>query len=273
MGVWAFLFKEFIMATERYKHEKDRIKRWIKNAETRGYNIDEELKTAISNNEYSIQKLISLTPDRLYEHATKSYGEVTKTGKQARTIDRSLSAKKGVQTKIEASYSNINTQEEVPQKEAYEGIDYTITDEEYILKDWLIKREKQDEIDKKNAIGFDEAEMVYQAITNEASKFDMPGNLYVRKLLENEEKKYGSDAVKKALANMSEEEVIKIQRALLYISASDDSLITVGTYKQRAANNKEVYTTLKGFAEAIRGSISTIDEAKEIGNINDSMNY
>lgn len=74
-----------------------RITRFIKSAEKRGYQFADSLKQNLTA--YSTQKLKTLTPEKLYEQATSSRYGKEMTGTEARKIERSLSAKKGVETK------------------------------------------------------------------------------------------------------------------------------------------------------------------------------
>lgn len=87
------------MASSKRQRHINRIKRFIRTAEKRGYNFPDNLKENLTT--YSTQKLVSLTPQKLYEQATTEKFGIPMSGTRAREIERSLSAKKGAKTRKE----------------------------------------------------------------------------------------------------------------------------------------------------------------------------
>ena len=89
------------MAKNKRQKHINRIRRFIRNAEKRGYQFPQEVKDNLST--YSTQKLKSITPKSLYEQATTEKFGTPMSGTRARSIERSLSAKKGAKTRAEKS--------------------------------------------------------------------------------------------------------------------------------------------------------------------------
>lgn len=85
--------------TPKKKQQLKRVRSFIRRAEKRGYEFPEELKSNLTS--LSTQKLKALTPEKLYKQSVnKRYGKEL-TGTEARQIERSLSAKKGAETRRE----------------------------------------------------------------------------------------------------------------------------------------------------------------------------
>lgn len=85
------------MSTEKHKKQLSRVKRFIVRAKKRGYKFSEDLITSLP--ELSTQKLKSLTPKKLYEQATSTKYGIELTGTRTRELERSLSAKRGAETR------------------------------------------------------------------------------------------------------------------------------------------------------------------------------
>lgn len=87
-----------------YAKERNRVKSFIRRAEKRGYQFQEDVVPAIPKRktEASIRKLKKLTKDVLYEKAiyggSESYGEVI-TGKEGRKLEREARAKRAIETR------------------------------------------------------------------------------------------------------------------------------------------------------------------------------
>ena len=95
--------------TQKRKKQLARVRRFIARAKKRGYQFREDLISSLP--ELSTQKLKSLTPKKLYEQATsKKYG-VELTGTRTRELERSLSAKRGAETR-KRHYQQENKQEQ-----------------------------------------------------------------------------------------------------------------------------------------------------------------
>ena len=85
--------------TKLHKKQLKRVRQFIRRAEKRGYQFDTTLKQALKSDTLSTQKLKTLTPSRLYSQAKSSLYGSEISGTQARAIERSLSAKKGAETR------------------------------------------------------------------------------------------------------------------------------------------------------------------------------
>lgn len=112
------------MSTQHQKQLR-RVRDFIRRAKRRGYEFSPELTTNLSN--LSTQKLKSLTPNKLYEQATSRLYGTEMSGTKARQIERSLSAKKGAETRRRKTedirhdyYQRINPQQESDESASYE---------------------------------------------------------------------------------------------------------------------------------------------------------
>lgn len=112
------------MSTQHQKQLR-RVRDFIRRAKRRGYEFSPELTSNLSN--LSTQKLKSLTPNKLYEQATSKIYGTEMSGTKARQIERSLSAKKGAQTRRTKAeeirhnyYQRTNPQQESEEPTSYE---------------------------------------------------------------------------------------------------------------------------------------------------------
>lgn len=85
--------------TKLHKRQLRRVRDFIRRAEKRGYQFDTVLKQSLKSDTLSTQKLKTLTPSKLYSQAKFSLYGSEISGIQARAIERSLSAKKGAETR------------------------------------------------------------------------------------------------------------------------------------------------------------------------------
>ena len=85
--------------TKLHKQQLKRVRQFIRRAEKRGYQFDTALKQSLKSDTLSTQKLKTLTPSKLYSQAKFSLYGSEISGTQARSIERSLSAKKGAETR------------------------------------------------------------------------------------------------------------------------------------------------------------------------------
>lgn len=127
------------MSTQHQKQLR-RVRDFIRRAKRRGYEFSPELTTNLSN--LSTQKLKSLTPNKLYEQATSRLYGAEMSGIRARQIERSLSAKKGAETRRSKAedirhdyYQRTNPQQESEEPTSYED---TILTQIYDLLDTYI---------------------------------------------------------------------------------------------------------------------------------------
>lgn len=85
--------------TKLHKRQLKRVRDFIRRAEKRGYQFDTGLKQSLKVDKLSTQKLKTLTPSKLYSQAKSSLYGSEISGTRARAIERSLSAKKGAETR------------------------------------------------------------------------------------------------------------------------------------------------------------------------------
>lgn len=89
--------------TPKKKQNLRRIRRFIKSAEKRGYQFKQELKESLSK--LSTQKLKALTPEKLYKQAEYKLDEdTTISGERGRKLERTISAKKALRTRMVNKY-------------------------------------------------------------------------------------------------------------------------------------------------------------------------
>ena len=94
---------------QAYKKQVKRIKQFIRRAEKRGYQFDENVipQQPKRITKQSVERLKKLTPEQLYKKAEyggeATYGEVVK-GTKGREIERKLSAQKAVETRRQRKY-------------------------------------------------------------------------------------------------------------------------------------------------------------------------
>lgn len=110
-------------AERDYSKQVKRIKQFIRRAEKRGYQFDEDVipQRPKRITQASVRKLAKLTPEKLYQKAeyggVASYGEVV-TGVKGARLERSLRAKKSAETRkyrlAEPRQEPTNTQGFVP---------------------------------------------------------------------------------------------------------------------------------------------------------------
>lgn len=256
------------MATEKHKHEVKRIQQFISRAEKRGYTFNEDFKQNFKN--YSTQKLQHLTPDKLYEQATKNFGEVTKTGKQARAIERSQSARLGHITRQE---NKLIEELEAEGKHFPKPLDEDFEDYIRDQVDPLLPKESKEELasmgmnytplydeDEEDYSNFTEMDIVLNNMERELDSWETAGALYLNRLLDSEYSKYGRVNVVEAMTQMPPEMIEQIQNVKHYFSDSAEP-----------GSGSNTHNILKNFAEAIKGYVLSKNEAKELGNVMDDM--
>lgn len=103
---------------QEYKKEIERIKRFIKRAEKRGYSFNfKEPQPPKRIRKESVEKLKKITPEKLYASATYIglYSDFLElTGLEARKRERSASAKKGAETRKRKAEQKKREQEKTP---------------------------------------------------------------------------------------------------------------------------------------------------------------
>lgn len=280
------------MAQSKIKRQNlDRIRKWIKSVQSRGYYVDEELIANLSS--YSTQKLKALTLEKLYaEHATY----ITEEGKElggrtGRSIERTQSGKKAAATRKanKESFSNFVNSGIVSDNSSFDNLtrdgferiskeDYEVDEEtgEIINKPGSQRRVYADPLSDNEPDVADDYEITF--VDNSGSsvakgdiilknfedllaQYTTKGKDYLNNMLKSEISRFGRDAVAEALSLVPEELITAAQRTVFYLSkmASDES------ENNPFISGDEVHRTLKELAELIKDSILTREEAKGVG--------
>lgn len=236
--------------TPKKKQNLRRIRRFIKSAEKRGFQFTEELKQNLSS--YSTQKLKALTPEKLYKQATYSIGGETVTGTKGRQIERTISAKKGVATKI-------RKREEREQREWEKAFEdarrHREAEEQRHIEYLREKRRKRESYEEQYIPLFADIvlsnieQMIEEGLQNDkyvGYKRKVKDNAEIlRRYLADEINAYGREAVAKGCENSPDEAKMNAQLALY--SSSQETC---------QAHCLEMVMVIKG-------NIPTINESKD----------
>ena len=209
------------------------VSRQISRMEKSGYRFDTGLKESIKSAKY--QTLKSLRDNRykkLYSSATAEIDGDTVSGSQYRQFVRREAARKASETRRN-KHLHVKTEEEIQ---------------------WEEQRRQQDEFEKGIADQFDQGQIVYNNVTSLIDKFPGDPALSLEKGLENEIKNYGLNNVMYAMGNVPER-LIEEARNILY-------------YQGSKADKHRAY---KAFFDIIKGTINSLEENKEIGDVLDKM--
>jgi hypothetical protein len=249
--------------SEIRKRELHRIRSWISSHEKRGYFVPPELRESLPT--LSTQKLKALTSDKLYEKVTYITAEgEEKGGKQGRYQERQERAKKAVATR-KANKASART--------FYGGIDIDKPEKDtggFKVETPLGKVNAQTGeyeggtvfINPKTGKFVDEGEIILNNLWDLIDQYPTKGAEYLKNLLNSEIRQFGEKKVKEALAQMPDYVIKQVQEVVHYI----------GKYIDEDGNDTgdATHQTLNDFAEMLKGTILTLDEAKEVGETTDS---
>lgn len=214
--------------TPKKKQNLRRIRRFIKSAEKRGFVFSSDLKENLSS--YSTQKLKALTPQKLYKQATYSIGGETISGERGRKIERTISAKKAVETKrIRKEYREQKEWERIHRDEI-ENI--SISDYEGYLPSY-------------STIVLEEIKSLIKQYATSKSEVRSSIGDYLLELLDAQIRNYGEEVVAKACEEAPDE-----------IKATIESIIFESKDDRRRDK-------IAQFVQLITGVIPTIEESKE----------
>lgn len=200
-----------------------RIKRFISSAEKRGYSFPQELKENLTT--YSVQKLKTLTPQRLYKQATYGTGEYTMSGERARYIERSTSAKKGARTRARRQWIREHQAEiNAIDTSSYDYDDYTPKFTDIVLSNI--------------------EEMIEQAKSHKWAQIVSNGNI-LDAYLQQEISNYGRDKVATACEQAPDETKAQALACL------------------QSSNDEQAKAHALSMVMVIRGHIPTVEESKE----------
>lgn len=224
------------MASNKRQRHINRIKRFIRTAEKRGYQFPQEIKENLSS--YSTQKLKSITPQKLYEQATTEKFGVPMTGTRARQIERSMSAKKGTITR---SKGNIT-------KEAKQWIEEN--PDEFIKK--LYESEGMTYIPRFTELVLHNVEqMITEGIQQnvktgrETSANTAESASFLKEELQSEIQEFGRDKVALAM-EQAPDEIIVLARETIWASSTSKCI-----------------RHCREMLDLIRGNIPTVEQAKD----------
>lgn len=101
---------------------------------------------------------------------------------------------------------------------------------------------------------FYQGEIVYQNIAELIEKYSEPGSVMLSRLLQHEIEKYGLDTVLKNISQAPDEAIEMAQNIVFYVEDSG-----------------KIHSAMVEFANILRGTKATDDEAKELGDALDKM--
>lgn len=99
---------------------------------------------------------------------------------------------------------------------------------------------------------FNEGNLMYTRITNMIEAYPYGGGKYLSNMLKSDVSRFGKDKVMKAMANLPSSEIDRVESILYYVGNK---------------TSEEAHNDLRAFAEAIKASILSEEELKEVGDI------
>lgn len=211
------------------------VQQQVRRMESRGYRIDAEIKQKIKTGKY--QTLKSLQRDKykkLYEKSTSEIEGKIVSGTEKRTQERKESARRAVQTRQQAKRP--------------------LTSEDELEVRWEDERRKHDELDRARAEMFQEGQIVYDQVASLINEYPTPGSKYLNNLLKSEIATHGKD---KVILAMSQAPSYYIDSAKVIVYYEEDS--------------DAIHSALHDFAQMITGTVTSAEEAKEMGDVMDEM--
>ena len=226
------------------QRELRRVRQLISRAEKRGYRWVPEFKEELSS--LSWQKLRTYTPEKLYQKATalSETGKVI-VGTERRKEERYQASLKAAETVRTRKFYETPEGKELQRQQQIETLEY---------QNFKKARRLKDSLDKEIVEQFDRGKMMYNELKDLILAQPGQGSEYLNKLLNAENKKYGPTAVLMALANIGYDTIYKAQQVAYY-----------------EGTKGEMHSALFNLADAIKGTIATLSERKEIADIMDSM--
>lgn len=214
--------------TQKKRQNLRRIRRFIKSAEKRGFQFSQELKEKLST--FSTQKLKALKPEKLYKQATYNVGGEIVSGEKGRKIERTISAKKAVETKRRLKEARQQREWERTHRDYIESISISDYEDYYPSYSTIILNE------------------IRTLIQNYASqKSEVRGDIanYLLEILDVQIRKYGEEVIAKSCEQAPDE--IKA----LVVSIILDS------------NTERRQNKVTEFILLLTGEIPTVDDSKQ----------
>lgn len=226
------------------QRELRRVRQLISRAEKRGYRWVPEFKEELSS--LSWQKLRTYTPEKLYQKATalSETGKVI-AGTERRKEERSQASLKAAETVRTRKFYETPEGKELQRQQQRETLEYQLFEQE---------RRLRDSRDLALAQEFARGEMLYNQLDTLILSQPGQGSQYLSNLLKSEVSRYGQNAVNMALANLDYDTIYRAEQVAYY-----------------EGTKGEMHSALVNLADAIKGTIATLSERKELGDIMDSM--
>lgn len=226
------------------QRELRRVRSLISRAEKRGYRWLPEFKQELSA--LSWQKLRTFTPEKLYEKATalSETGKIV-AGTERRKEERSQASLKAAETVRTRKFYETPEGKELQRQQLRESLEYQLFEQERRLRDSREQALAQE---------FERGEMLYDQLDSLILSQPGQGSQYLSNLLKSEVSRYGQNAVNRALANLDYDIIYKAEQVAYY-----------------EGSKGEMHSALVNLADAIKGTIATLSERKELGDVMDSM--
>ena len=219
------------------------VQQQIRRMEKRGYRVDSEIKQKVKTGKYQTLKSLQRNKyKKLYEKSTSEIEGKVVRGTEKRTQERRESARRAAQTRQQAKRPLTRWGEVEP-----------LSEDELEVR-WEDERRKQDERDRERAEMFQEGQIVYEQVMSLIDQYPTPGSKYLKNLLLSEIAKYGRTGVLMCMA----------QAPAYYI----DSAKAIVYYEEDA---DAIHSALHDFASMITGTVTSADEAKDMGDTMDEM--
>lgn len=204
--------------------ELRRIRRRISALEKRGYTVDKGFKESLTS--LSWQKLRTIKPRQIYKEATVTTKYSTYSGTEYRKLERQRAARKGAETR------------RIRQR-------FIANEEEYERARTLI-----------DYVDIAEGDIIWDRLKGLIDQFPTAGSEYLNRLLNDEVRRYGKDAVIKTLSNLPSSFISEIEAEIYY-----------------EAKKQNHGRTLRKLADAIKGTAASIKDEQEYGIITDEIDY
>ena len=115
-------------------------------------------------------------------------------------------------------------------------------------------RQEQDVLEKARADLYNEGEIIYDNIMELIDTYPTKGSRKLRENLKNEISRYGKEAVLQSMAQSPTQVIASAQQVIFYEDDADS-----------------IHSAYQDFADLIRGTIPSADDAKETGELMDEM--
>ena len=219
------------------------IQQQIRRMEKRGYRIASEIKQKVKTGKYQTLKSLQRNKyNKLYEKSTSEISGKIVSGTKKRIEERKESAQKAAETRRLSKRPDVRWGEAEP---------YSETE---VKVSWEDERKKQDERDRARAQMFQEGQIVYDQVMSLIDQYPSPGSRYLKNLLLSEIAKYGRAGLLMAMAQ-APEYYIDSAKVIVYYEEDSDA----------------IHSALHDFAQMITGTVTSADEAKEMGEVMDEM--